>query len=44
MVMISGDANRLRTSEVRHTVDYADVSRNLGRLQPEATCPKDVGP
>ncbi|KAF1008813.1 MAG: hypothetical protein E5299_01902 [Burkholderia gladioli] len=39
---ISGDTNGLRTSEVRHVVDYADANGDLGRLRGDVTCPETV--
>ncbi|KAF1017701.1 MAG: hypothetical protein E5299_00383 [Burkholderia gladioli] len=34
--------NRLRTSEVRHAVDYADANGDLGRLRVDVTRPETV--
>ncbi|KAF1009974.1 MAG: hypothetical protein E5299_01797 [Burkholderia gladioli] len=31
--IISGDTNRLQTSEVRYAVEYADANGDLGRLR-----------
>ncbi|KAF1011025.1 MAG: hypothetical protein E5299_01509 [Burkholderia gladioli] len=31
--IISGDTNRLRTSEVRHAVDYADSKATSGAFE-----------
>ncbi|KAF1012715.1 MAG: hypothetical protein E5299_01090 [Burkholderia gladioli] len=39
---ISGDTNGLRTSEVRHAVDYTDANGNLGRLRGNVTRPETV--
>ncbi|KAF1018015.1 MAG: hypothetical protein E5299_00186 [Burkholderia gladioli] len=40
--IISGDTNGLRTSEVRHAVDYADANGNPGRLRLDLTRPETV--
>ncbi|KAF1006818.1 MAG: hypothetical protein E5299_02097 [Burkholderia gladioli] len=40
--IISGYTNGLRTSEVRHAVDYADANGDLGRLRVDVTRPETV--
>lgn len=42
MVMISGNANGLRTCEVRHAVQHAHADGNLGCLRFGASCPQAV--
>ncbi|KAF1003111.1 MAG: hypothetical protein E5299_02528 [Burkholderia gladioli] len=40
--IISGDANRLRTSEVRYAVDYVDANSDFVRLQGDVMRPETV--
>ncbi|KAF1018154.1 MAG: hypothetical protein E5299_00025 [Burkholderia gladioli] len=40
--IISGDTNRLWTSEVRHAVGYADANGDLGRLRGDVRRPETV--
>ncbi|KAF1014315.1 MAG: hypothetical protein E5299_00835 [Burkholderia gladioli] len=40
--IISGDTHGLRTSKVRHAIDYADAKGNLGRLRVDVTRPETV--
>ncbi|OSP97019.1 hypothetical protein BOC41_11985 [Burkholderia pseudomallei] len=42
MFMISGNANGLRTCQVRHVVQHAHADGNLGRLRFGASCPQAV--
>ena len=43
MVMVSGKANGLGTSEVRHSVDHADAIATLaGHLRVDATRPEAI--